>query len=40
MIWMGFQRCAAYLPLTLAVRQILVRPLLVAIAFNSVCGRY
>jgi hypothetical protein len=30
MIWMGFQRRAAYLPLTSAVRQTLVRHLLVA----------
>jgi len=30
MIWMGFQRRAAYLPLTIAVRQTLIRPLSVA----------
>jgi len=30
MIWMGFQRRAAYLPLILAVRQTLVRHLSVA----------
>jgi len=40
MIWTSFRRRAAYLPLPLAVRQTLIRPLLVAIAFNDVCGRY
>ncbi len=40
MIWTSFRRRAAYLPLTLTVRQTLIRPILVAIAFNGVCGRY